>query len=200
MASLPHDPIDVDAATDARSRPPQFALRTLMIGVAMLAATLWLLINVGPIAIVILVPVALIVAHVAGNALGTHLRAQAPTRGQAAADTPRVEPAEAARADMPPSQLVDDVPLDRRVVSSILVTGVSAASIMTLLTIPIWARVGAAGIAIMVTSATVIGACFGFMGVRFVTALRGAFRPGPLMNRGRRRGKSDERGTMSDER
>jgi hypothetical protein len=56
-------------------KPPQFRLRTLLIGVAILSALLALMTSTGPLAAFGLLLLTLsIVAHVAGNAIGTRLR------------------------------------------------------------------------------------------------------------------------------
>lgn len=56
-------------------RPPQFSLRALLLGVAAVAALLGLMVAIGPAGSALcLLLLALAIAHVAGNALGTLLR------------------------------------------------------------------------------------------------------------------------------
>jgi hypothetical protein len=178
MASFTHDNLDIKATEEGRtSRPPQFALRTLLAAVAALAMMLALLQVGAYIALFVAFIGVLIAAHVAGNVIGTNLREQSPTRVKIAPDTPRAEPPVRERLDLRPSQLVDHLPIDRRVFTSMVAAGLVAAAATTLLTIPMWDRVGVAGIAIMVASTAIIGCFFGFMAVRLVTALRRAFQP-----------------------
>lgn len=76
-ASEPPAPSSRSADDDLRSglRPPQFRLRTLFVGVALLCALLAVAKLLSPAAVLVLIVIVLsIVAHVAGNALGTQLR------------------------------------------------------------------------------------------------------------------------------
>ena len=66
---------------DATLKPPQFTLRVLLIGMAVVAVLLGLLTAVGAYwSMAILLLLVLVSAHVAGNSLGTKLRNAAPRR------------------------------------------------------------------------------------------------------------------------
>lgn len=71
MSQTEQDP----AQTTAALKPPQFRLRTMLIGVAFICVTLVVMVSIGMFwAMGLLMLILLIAAHIVGNSLGTQLR------------------------------------------------------------------------------------------------------------------------------
>lgn len=74
-SSLTEQPPPVPEDYDATLKPPQFSLRSLLIGTTVVAALLTVMTAVGTVwSLAILFLVLLVAAHVLGNSLGTRLR------------------------------------------------------------------------------------------------------------------------------
>lgn len=124
----PSDPSD---EADVRSglRPPQFRLRTLLAGVALLCALLAVAKLLSPAAVLVLIVIVLsIVAHVAGNALGTQLRDRGNRRlNSASSPSPHQPPTLTQEHFAPPSKLSSRYSLGLIVVPFIVVGSIGAA-------------------------------------------------------------------------
>jgi hypothetical protein len=81
------------AEPDAPLKPPQFTLRTLLVAMTVVGLLMGLMTTVGPVwSLPILLVLALVGAHVIGNALGTRLRDHATRDVLESAPPPRVAP------------------------------------------------------------------------------------------------------------
>jgi hypothetical protein len=149
---------------------PQFGLRTMLAVVAILAVLFAVMSTIGPTASVgLLLTLAVIGLHVAGNALGTTLRDNAPTEAieQRAAHQPRAAALKRASAALPPSRLYHRTSLGWMIwVTTVLGCGVGGWFGATELA-P-WFGPSTAGLVVGAGSFAVLGAFFGFLSGSFL--------------------------------
>jgi hypothetical protein len=156
---------------------PQFGLKALFGGVAVLSVLFAVATQAGfHAAAVLVMVVSLVVAHVAGNAIGTSRRNRAPD--QASGQPPITAFAEfgVSVRPLPPSELRQSIPLNRRVVVAAACGAALGSAAIAWETYGSWGRLGAAGAAIVATSGAVLGAYVGFMASRFTAAFGRAWR------------------------
>jgi hypothetical protein len=167
------------------SSPPQFGLKSLLAAVAVVGVVLAVANQVGFYAAAVLsMFVLLIVAHVAGNAIGTSRRDNSPSHecGAPPVDTPPgASPGQLPRIQ--PTELRHSVPLGRHVAIAALLGAIVGAALMSGATFPNWPKLGVAGVVIVALSGGVLGAYVGFMASRFTAAFGRAFRQARLHGR-----------------
>jgi hypothetical protein len=164
--------------TTPQPPPPQFGLKSLLAVVAVLSIVLAVANQVGfYAAAVLLMVVLLVVAHVAGNAIGTSRRDSSPS--QESGEPPATTMPGAPGFSMPliqPTELRESVPLGRRVAVAMLLGAILGGALMAGATFPNWPKLGLAGVAIVALSGGVLGAYAGFMASRFTAAFGRAWR------------------------
>jgi len=157
---------------------PQFGLKALFGGVAVLSVVLAVASQAGfYAATVLLMVVSLVVAHVAGNAIGTSRRDRAPD--QASGGPPITAFAalgDSLRPLPPPTELRQSIPLNRRVLFAAACGAALGSAAIAWGTYGSWDRLGMAGAAIVAVSGAVLGAYVGFMASRFTAAFGRAWR------------------------
>jgi hypothetical protein len=121
--------------------------------------------------------VSLVVAHVAGNAIGTSRRDNSPDQASGAPPVSGFgDQAVLRRWVPPPTELRQSIPLTRRVLVAAALGAMLGAAAIAWGTYGSWGRLGAGGIAIVAASGAVLGAYAGFMASRFTAAFGRAWR------------------------
>ena len=154
-------------------RPAQFGLTSLLLAMAAISALLAVMNSVGGVwSLIILLSLALVGAHVAGNALGTTLRDQASPEAPRHIDAPAMGAAAAARQLAASGQLLTHrrpgaVTRAAAAASALLGGGLGVLAALHLeLPLP--------GLVLISASLAVVGAWFGFLGSCFLVVARQA--------------------------
>jgi hypothetical protein len=157
------------------SRPPQFGLRTMFLGVTLLSAAFALFTAVGAaISAALLMLGSLLAAHVVGNAIGTRLREQEslpPSESPPQSlDLNRVAQNESAQ------RLRENTAIDRR---WMIIAGLGAliGSVAGgfAISVAVGSKLTLAGLCLGTVSSAVLGGFAGFMAMSFWTVARSAF-------------------------
>ncbi len=159
--------------------PPQFAMRSLMIWVAVLSGVMAVVSQVSfPTAVATVFALVLVGAHVVGNVLGTGRRDESDKRHY----NNRLRRASSAgdiglnwrqRAMLPPpTELRDHLPLGRLVPVATITGALLAAALMAVISFGHWSQAGIGGALIIELSAAVMGALAGFFTCRLAATLR----------------------------
>jgi hypothetical protein len=177
MSPIQHDP----AQTTVALKPPQFRLRTMLLGVALVCVLLVVMISIGMFwAMGLLMLILLIVAHVVGNSLGTQLRDHG-SRITTAAEDPNKLSATAVSAQPWQRPLAGRMQEKEPVgwlLIALSVIGAIASGIVGGLAISslYWDKIGAGGIVIATLAAGVIGGMAVFLTGTFIDMVRRVWR------------------------
>lgn len=164
---------------DERTRllgPPRFTLRALWVAITLMGCLFALMTALGAMwSLVILLFSGLLVAHVAGNSLGTKLRDRA-THRMIFEQTVSPAPRHHACPKLAPPQLAECARLNR--ITLVVTAGAAAAGGMLggIGSAGLYPEAGAAAVALGVASFAVLGAFGGFAISSFVSVFRGAMR------------------------
>ena len=154
-------------------RPPQFGLTTLLLVMAAISALLAVMNSVGGVwSMIILLSLALVGAHVVGNALGTTLRDQASSEPPRRIDAPALGAAAAARQLASSGQLLTHRRLGA-VTRAVAVMGALLGGGLGVLA-ALHLQLPAPGLVLISASLAVVGAWFGFLGSCFFVVARQA--------------------------
>lgn len=164
----------------ASLKPPQFHLRTMLIGVALICVLLVVMVSIGMFwAMGLLLLILLILAHVVGNSLGTQLRDQGSRVTTAEADANKLPPIDIPAVWQRPSagRMQEKRPIGWLLIA-LSVVGAIASGVIGGLAISslYWDKIGIGAIAIAALASGVIGGMGAFAMGAFIDMMRRALR------------------------